>query len=122
MRTLLVDAAHYIAMLNPQDDLHDRAISVSGSLGGCIFVTTEMVLTEVLNYLAERGATPRQLAANFVQQIRQDPNTRVVPQTSAQFEDALELYRSRPDKEWKPHRLRIFPRYGAGRYRRSTNV
>jgi uncharacterized protein len=75
MRTLLVDAAYYIAMLNPQDDLHDRAISVSGSLDDCIFVTTEMVLTEVLNYFAERGATPRQLAANFVQQIRQDPNT-----------------------------------------------
>ncbi|HEY7219962.1 MAG TPA: PIN domain-containing protein [Candidatus Binatia bacterium] len=95
-----MDAAYYIAMLNPQDDLHDRAMSVSRSLGDCIFVTTEMILTEVLNYFAERGAMPRQLAANFVQQIRQDPNTRVVPQTSAQFEDALELYRSRPDKEW----------------------
>jgi predicted nucleic acid-binding protein len=95
-----VDAAYYVAMLKPQDDLHDRAISVSRSLGDCIFVITEMILTEVLNFFAERGTTPRQLAANFVQQIRQDPNTRIVRQTSAQFEDALELYCSRHDKEW----------------------
>jgi len=79
MRTLFVDSAYYIAVLNPQDDLHDRAISVSRSLGDGVFVNTEMILTEVLNFFAERGAPPRQLAANFVQQIRQDPNMRIVP-------------------------------------------
>ena len=100
MRTLFVDTGYYVAVLNPQDDLHDRAISVSRSLDDCIFVTTEMVLTELLNFFAERGAAPRQLAADFVDQIRQDPSTRIIPQTSAQFEDAFELYRRRHDKEW----------------------
>jgi predicted nucleic acid-binding protein len=95
MRTLFVDTGYYVSVLNPQDDLHDRAISVSRSLDDCIFVTTEMVLTELLNFFAERGAAPRQLAADFVHQIRQDPNTRIIPQTSAQFEDAFKLYRRR---------------------------
>ncbi|HJU09546.1 MAG TPA: hypothetical protein VJ728_01650 [Candidatus Binataceae bacterium] len=66
MRTLFVDTGYYVAVLNPQDDLHDRAISVSRSLHDCIFVTTEMVLTELLNFFAERGAAARQLAADFV--------------------------------------------------------
>src|SRR5262249_56770410 len=70
MRTLFVDTGYYVAVLNPQDDLHDRAISVSRSLDDCIFVTTEMVLTELLNFFAERGVAPRQLAADFVHQIR----------------------------------------------------
>ena len=100
MRTLFVDTAYYIAMLNPQDDLHERAVTVSRSLDDCGFVTTEMVLTELLNFFAERGPTPRRLAADFVQRIRQDANTRIVPQTSAQFQDAFELYQSRRDKEW----------------------
>jgi hypothetical protein len=32
---------NYVAVLNPQDDLHDRAISVSRCLDDCIFLTTE---------------------------------------------------------------------------------
>jgi len=100
MRTLFVDAAYWVAMINPQDDLHDRAISISRSLDDCLFVTTEMVLTEVLNFFAERGSTPRRAAANLVQRLRQDANTRMVLQTSAQFDEALQLYRNRQDKQW----------------------
>jgi uncharacterized protein len=100
VRTLFVDTAYFVAILNPQDDLHGRAIVVSRALDDCIFVTSEMILTEVLNFFAERGRSPRRLAANFVLQLRQDPNTRIVPQTSAQFEDGFGLYRSFSDKEW----------------------
>lgn len=100
MRTFFADAAYWVAMINPHDDLHRRAISVSRALDDCRFVTTEMVLTEVLNFFAERGATPRRVASNLVQRLRHDHNTRVVPQTSAQFDDAAQLYRDRNDKEW----------------------
>ena len=100
MRTLFVDAAYWVAMINPQDDLHERAISLSRSLDDCLFVTTEMVMTEVLNFFAERGRAPRQLAANLVQRLRQDANTRIGAQTSDQFDDALEMYRNRQDKQW----------------------
>lgn len=100
MRTLFADAAYFVATLNPQDDLHDHAVSIGRTLDDCLLVTTEMVLTEVLNFFAERGRALRQLAANLVGQLRHDPNTRIIPQTTAQFEDALEFYRSRHDKEW----------------------
>ena len=56
MRTLFADAAYFVATLNPQDDLHDHAVSIGRTLDDCLLVTTEMVLTEVLNFFAERDA------------------------------------------------------------------
>ncbi len=100
MRTLFVDAVYWIALLNPRDALHQRAVSFSRSLDQTLLVTTEMVLTELLNAFAERGTAFRHAAIQLVQRLRQDANTRIVPQTSAQFDDALELYRNRQDKEW----------------------
>jgi uncharacterized protein len=100
MRTLFVDAVYWIALLNPRDALHQRAVAFSRSLNRTLLVTTEMVLTELLNAFAERGTVFRRAATQLVQRLRQDANIRIVPQTSAQFDDALELYRSRQDKEW----------------------
>lgn len=59
-----------------------------------------MVLTELLNAFAERGTAFRHAATELVKRLRQDANTRIVPQTSAQFDEALQLYRNRQDKEW----------------------
>ncbi len=95
-----MDAVYWVALVNPQDALHDRSVAVSRSLGPCLFVTTEMVLTEVLNYYAERGGVARDAAADLVQRLRNDTNTRIVAQTSAQFDEAFQLYRDRQDKEW----------------------
>jgi uncharacterized protein len=102
MRTLFVDAVYWIALLNPRDDLHQQTVSLSRSLESdqIRLITTEIVLTELLNAFAERGAALRHAAAELVLRLRQDVNVRIVPQTNAQFEEALELYRGRPDKEW----------------------
>jgi predicted nucleic acid-binding protein len=102
MRTLFVDAVYWIALLNPRDDLHEQTVLVSRSLESdqTRLITTEMVLTELLNAFAERGAALRRAAAELVLWLRQGVNVRIVPQTNAQFEKALELYRSRRDKEW----------------------
>ncbi len=102
MRTLFVDAVYWIALLNPRDDLHEQTVLLSRSLESdqTRLITTEMVLTELLNAFAERGATLRRAAAELVFRLRQDVNVRIVPQTNTQFEEALELYRSRHDKEW----------------------
>ena len=63
-------------------------------------VTTEIVLTELLNAFAEGGTVFRNAAARLIQRLREDTDTRIVAQTSAQFDDALQLYRDRHDKEW----------------------
>jgi predicted nucleic acid-binding protein len=59
-----------------------------------------MVLAEVLNALGSRGETIRAKAAEAVEQLRQAPNVTIVPQTSAQFAEALAFYRGHGDKEW----------------------
>jgi len=100
MKTVFVDAVYWIALLNPRDNLHEQAVSLGRSLDQTVLVTTEMVLTELLDAFAERGAALRRAAAELVLRLRQDANTRIVPQTSAQFDQALQLYRRRQDKEW----------------------
>ena len=59
-----------------------------------------MVLTEFLNH-ASRGASQlRRVAGENVLQWMADPNIEVVPQTSAQFQAALERYLARLDQSW----------------------
>lgn len=62
MRTVFVDTNHWLAILNPRDDLHTKAVAVSESLGSTRYVTSEMVLAEVLNFLGTKG-THLRLAA-----------------------------------------------------------
>jgi len=63
-------------------------------------VTSEMVLTEVLNAFAGKGESLRAAACQLVEQIRSSPNAEVVPMTSNAFRDAMNHYRSRADKTW----------------------
>jgi uncharacterized protein len=83
MRTLFVDAVYWIALLNPRANLHEQTVFVSRSLEleQTRLLTTEMVLTELLNAFAERGASLRHAAAELVVRLRQDGNTRIIPQT-----------------------------------------
>lgn len=55
MKKVFADAAYFIAQLNPREQLHSRARAVSSQLGQARFVTTEMVLTEVLAFYADKG-------------------------------------------------------------------
>lgn len=99
MRTVFADTGYWSALLNPRDHLHAKAMAVSRALGEVRIVTTEMVLTELLAMLGRNEAL-RTLAHRTVQSILDDPNVEVVPQTSLQFRQALDLYGQRPDKAW----------------------
>ncbi|MBV8752210.1 MAG: PIN domain-containing protein [Hyphomicrobiales bacterium] len=100
MRELFADTAYWIALINPRDNLHERAISVSSQLSGSLLVTSEMILTEVLNALADYGSQVRAIAVATVQSICATPSVEVVPQTSNLFREAFNLYSSRADKDW----------------------
>ena len=85
MKTLFADAGYWISLLHRHDELHERAKRVSASLGPVKLVTSEMVLTEFLNYFAGRGKGLREMAAAWVEKLLRDPNTLIVPQTSTRF-------------------------------------
>lgn len=100
MRVLFADTGYWIALLNPYDDLHEKALNLSKAVQPAHIVTTEMVLVEVLNDFSDRGDYFRQAAVTLIRRLYQHPNTTVIPQTSIQFQAALTLYEERPDKEW----------------------
>ena len=100
MKKVFADAAYFIAQLNPREQLHSRARAVSSQLGQARFVTTEMVLTEVLAFYADKGLRLREAAALSVERLRSDPNVTIIPQTSIQFQEGLAHYKQHRDKDW----------------------
>jgi predicted nucleic acid-binding protein len=100
MTSVFADAGYWIALLNPTDALHERAVQVSASLGHTRILTSEFVLTEVLNACARKGDLSRMTACVLIDRIRSNPNSEIVPMTSSAFRQALDRYRRRADKTW----------------------
>jgi predicted nucleic acid-binding protein len=100
VRIIFADSSYWIALLNPDDRLHDRACEISAQTGAALVVTSEMVLTEVLNHLSGCRTSLRRAVATAVEDIYDDANCRVVPQTTEQFRSALRLFKQRDDKRW----------------------
>jgi predicted nucleic acid-binding protein len=100
MRPIFVDTDYWIATLIPSDELHTKAISVLRRFSSPTLITSDMVLAEVLNTLASRGAHLRDMGVKFVADVTSDAAIEVVPQTRLLFRDALALYGDRLDKKW----------------------
>jgi predicted nucleic acid-binding protein len=97
---VFADTAYWIALINPRDQLHRRARKASSALAGGRIVTSEWVLTELLNCFAETGLDMRAAASNAVASLRSSTAVCIVPQTSSGFSDAFRHYRERTDKGW----------------------
>ena len=100
MEEIFADAGYWIAMLNPADRLHRKALSVTAEIAGLRIVTSEMVLVEFLNGVARLGNEVRLKAADTRQRLAANPNIDVVPQTSAQLAAAARRYAGRADQRW----------------------
>lgn len=100
MTVVFTDAGYLIANLDDRDPLHERAQAAAAKLGLFRIVTTQMVITEVLNYVSRGGEYLRNLAAQMVQELEANPDVEIVPQTDAQFRAAVERYAARSDQRW----------------------
>lgn len=98
MRWVFADACYWIALLNPRDSLHEKAVEISNALTPVLIITSEMVLTEVLNAFASKGAALRKAACAVIDAIESNADAEIVPMTSGTFWDAVERYRRRHDK------------------------
>jgi len=99
-RMLFADTFYWVALLNPRDAFHARVTSFASGLGTTRLVTTDEVLTEVLNWFSRSGPRWRAEAALLVHDLRADPDVDVLPQTRVDFDAALALYEARPDKSY----------------------
>ena len=100
MKTVFADTGYWIALLNPQDSLHEMAIQRASQLLPFRTVTTEMVLVEFLTSASLRQVQLRRQAVETVRRLKTTPDVEIVPQSSHQFNAALEMYASRLDKQW----------------------
>ena len=100
MKTVFADTGYWIALLDPQDTLHSKAINLSITLSQVQVYTSEMVLTEVLNHFSKRGNFLRYAAANFIERLQENQSITIIPQTEDIFQQALILYKQRPDQAW----------------------
>ena len=96
--TLFADTFYWVAVMSPRDPFHARVMSWGRNLGTLRLVTTDEVLTEVLNWFFGAGPYWRSKTATFVRDVRNDPDVAVLPQTRTDFDAALALYEARPDK------------------------
>lgn len=100
MKQVFADTSYWIALLNPRDELHEKALTAARSLSSEAVLTSEMVLAELLNSFSDLGPKVRRAAAEAVSTLLTNRNVVVVPQTSEQFALALKRYGDMADKSW----------------------
>jgi uncharacterized protein len=97
MDATFIDTGYILALVNTTDKYHSQAGATANVIAPP-FVTTEAVLTEVGNALS--GLRWRKLAVDTLNDLRTDPNIQIVTVDAAVFEQALNLFAARLDKEW----------------------
>ena len=102
MATYFADTSFWMALSRKRDQYHRHAIAwiqfVIRTRSG--IVTTEAVLWEWLNGLSD--ASVRAVAAEGYRRAHADARIEVVPFQSELIESAVQLYGTRPDKNWSP--------------------
>ena len=84
MNRVFADTWFYLAILNPNDPNHQRAVALSR--------------TERRQRVTQHGN--RDVFARFFERIHQQPSTIVVPASRQLLEEGVHLYRYRRDKDW----------------------
>lgn len=97
MNAVFADTFYYLAILSESDAAHDKVVQLSRSLAGRT-VTTAWVLAEVADALA--APRLRGLFPTLYSRLRENQNVTIIPPTAEYFEQGIELYAHRPDKEW----------------------
>lgn len=95
-----VDASGWIALVNRNDILHERAVRLFQQHldEGRNFVTSSVVLLEVGNWLSPVPLRP--LASRLIERIKCSARIEAVELTSDLCKKGWELYSQRPDNDW----------------------
>ena len=100
MSEVFADTSYFIALLFPRDQHRDSANRAFEEFQEYRVVTTEMVLDELFAAASRRGARVRAIVANHLDQLRNDPNVTIIPQTPEQFAAAAQLFAQRLDQRF----------------------
>jgi len=97
---VFLDTAYAIALSVEPDEHHERAekLAVQLETEQTRLVTTRAILLEIGNSLSKHRY--RQAAAKLLDALEEDSSVEIVPLSEELYGQALELFRSRTDKEW----------------------
>ncbi len=98
MRAVFADTFYLLALLNPTDQAHARAVAFTSGYQGRL-VTTEWVLTELADALAFSPQGRAEFLATRAD-LPADADVVVAPCEQTRLEDGLTLYAQRQDKKW----------------------
>lgn len=100
MRDAFLDTAFAVALASPTDQHHAVAARLAQQIRsvGTRLVTTRAVLVEIGNSLSRRRF--RATAIQIIADLESDERIEILELTQDLYTLALNLYRSRPDKEW----------------------
>jgi predicted nucleic acid-binding protein len=104
MRQVFADTFYYLALLNPHDDAHGRAVEFTAGLAGKM-VTIDRIVMELADALSP--AHTRSAAIRFIQSLFADRAVQIEPASRGLLDRGWQLYRRRPDKGVVAHRLHL---------------
>jgi predicted nucleic acid-binding protein len=97
MNALFADTSFFVAYLNRKSAEHELASRYMPEETEPI-LTTEWVLAELGNFLAQKGN--RRLYFPLIKALRREERFTILPASSQSFDQGTQLYARRPDKEW----------------------
>lgn len=95
MRPVFADTSYYLALTSVDDTYHEKAVELSESILGKIYVT-EYVVVELGSALS-RGPE-RSVLLEIIKDVKTNPNMNFVAASNDLFVDGSELFGNRPDK------------------------
>lgn len=101
MRTILADTSYWVALIDVNDQWHERATDIGKSLGNQPILTTDEILTEVLAFFSAYSEKTRQRVVQFVLDlINNSSQVDVAEQSRGSFLSGLTFYERRSDKHY----------------------
>jgi predicted nucleic acid-binding protein len=94
---IFVDTGYLLALLNPRDELFQRAQRWGAAVHEPLLIT-EYVLCELVNTFSAPLDRPK--AHAVIDEIRLSANWELIYATPQLFSEGLSRHRARPDKDW----------------------
>jgi predicted nucleic acid-binding protein len=97
VKSTFADSFYFLALFNPGDAAHERAVGASETLQGML-VTTDWVLAEVADALCD--SLNRNDCVAMINDLRQSSRVKIISASRDLFDKGWQLYSQRPDKDW----------------------